>query len=124
MQHDLRNLKKQRGEESDSESDSGKRRKRGISYLEEELAKYSKGRGRAARSGKRAKRVEEDDLLLELGKFSKRVTELDEAEEEAAGEEGEMEVDDDVGWMRHRLHFEVDEQELTRRAEDEYSVGG
>jgi peptidyl-prolyl cis-trans isomerase SDCCAG10 len=36
-------------------------------------------------------------------------------------EEG-LEVDDDVDWMKHRLKFDVDEKELTRRAEDEYSV--
>lgn len=138
MQDDLRNLKKRAGEASDSESDSETRRKKRrakTSHLEEELAKYSTGRGRAAaRSGnRRGKRDEEEDLLKEMGKFSKRMTlaeeeddedgQLEETEdgEQAVENEG-LEVDDDVGWMRHRLKFVVDEKELTRRAEDEYSV--
>ena len=131
MQDDLRKLKKAQGQDSDSDSeDSEARRKRrkGVSYLEEELAKYSKGRGRAAaRAGnKRNRRDEEDDLLAELGAFSKRVTaDMGDDEEErgegAAEEEG-LEVDDDVDWMKHKLKFVVDEKELTRRAEEEYSV--
>ena len=149
MQDDLRKLKKSTGNNSDSDSDSSetrrKRRKAGPSYLEQELAKYSKGKGRgraaASKGGKRAKRDEEEDLLAELGAFSKRVI-ADQAEEDedrgmdmqedvsglggggigdGNGEEG-LEVDDDVAWMRHRLKFQVDEKELTRRAEEEYSV--
>ena len=140
MQEDLRKLKKRAGEASDSDSDSEARRKKrrsGTSYLEQELARYAKGRGRAAMRvvNKRGRRDEEDDLLKEMGSFSKRVARADEAD----GEDGEdaegdaeqpvngdregLEVDDDVGWMRHRLKFVVDEKELTRRAEDEYSVG-
>lgn len=140
MQDDLRKLKKAAGNDSDSESDSSetrRKRRKGPSYLEQELAKYSKGRGRAAASrggGKRGKRDEEDELLAELGAFSKRVVadQADEGEERDAdlGENGEvggggeegLEVDDDVAWMRHRLKFQVDEKELTRRAEEEYSV--
>jgi peptidyl-prolyl cis-trans isomerase SDCCAG10 len=145
MQEDLRKLKKRNGEasESDSDSDAGrKKRRKGPSYLEEELAKYSRGRGHAAvkigHAGKRGKREEEDDLLREMGNFSERVMQADggiEDDEEGrdrfedeegvvgveGGEEG-LEVDDDVGWMRHRLKFVVDEKELTRRAEEEYSV--
>ena len=140
MQDDLRKLKKQAGEASDSGSDSDTRRKKqrkGTSYLEEELAKYARGRGRAAvRAGnRRSKRDEEDDLLKEMGQFSKRVAvaededspinDGEEADVMAQVEEQEgLEVDDDVGWMRHRLKFVVDEKELTRRAEDEYSVRG
>lgn len=138
MQDDLRKLKKAAGDDSDSDSDSSearRKRRKGPSYLEQELAKYSKGKGRAAaRSGnKRSRRDEEDDLLAELGAFSKRVIadEAGEDEEDGRapelggvdgdGEEG-LEVDDDVGWMKHRLTFVVDEKELTRRAEEEYSV--
>ena len=147
MQEDLRRLKKRAGDGSDSDSDSDRaRRKRNKkSYLEEELARYASGRGRAAgKAGNRkGRRDEEDDLLKEMGKFSKRVA-LAEVEDEEDGlvtgevAEGEgdgglaeilglreapgQEVDDDVGWMRHRLKFVVDEKELTRRAEDEYAV--
>lgn len=132
MQDDLRKLKKAAGDDSDSDSDSSearRKRRKGPSYLEQELAKYSKCRGRAAAKAgnKRSRRDEEDDLLAELGAFSKKVAE-DEADEnedrpevDEEKEEG-LEVDDDVGWMRHKLRFIVDEKELTRRAEDEYSV--
>jgi peptidyl-prolyl cis-trans isomerase SDCCAG10 len=132
MQDDLRALKKSQGNDSDSDSDSDSRHKRrkGPSYLEQELSKYSKGRGRAAKGNKKNKR-EEEDLLAELGAFSKRVTADDggkgirDDDDEGGGmggvEEG-LEVDDDVDWMKHRLKFDVDEKELTRRAEDEYSV--
>ena len=144
MEASLRALKKRQGEASDSDSGSSttrRKRRKGASYLEEELAKYSKGRGRAAARShnKRGRRDEEDDLMAELSNFSKRVAELDEDEGSHDGEAGEreegedeggglgaaaegLEVDDDVGWMRHRLKFIVDEKEITRRAEDEYDV--
>jgi peptidyl-prolyl cis-trans isomerase SDCCAG10 len=127
MQDDLRALKKSQGNDSDSDSDSDSRHKRrkGPSYLEQELSKYQKGRGRAAKGNKKNKR-EEEDLLAELGAFSKRVT-ADDGGQGVRGiddeeVEGGLEVDDDVDWMKHRLKFDVDEKELTRRAEDEYSV--
>jgi peptidyl-prolyl cis-trans isomerase SDCCAG10 len=131
MQDDLRALKKASGQDSDSDSDTSstrRKRRKGPSYLEQELAKYQKGKGRAAaRAGnKRSRRDEEDDLLEELGAFSKRVTGMGDEErdldEDEGGEEEGLEVDDDVDWMKHRLKFVVDEKELTRRAEDEYSV--
>jgi peptidyl-prolyl cis-trans isomerase SDCCAG10 len=130
MQDDLRALKKSQGNDSDSDSDSDSRHKRrkGPSYLEQELSKYQKGRGRAAKGNKKNKR-EEEDLLAELGAFSKRVTAddggkgtRDDEGEGGGGVEEGLEVDDDVDWMKHRLKFDVDEKELTRRAEDEYSV--
>ena len=128
MQDDLRALKKSQGNNSDSDSDDDRYRKRkGPSYLEQELSKYSKGRGRAAKGNKKRGR-EEDDLLAELAGFSKRVTADDGGQglrsvgEDDEGVEGGLEVDDDVDWMKHRLKFDVDEKELTRRAEDEYSV--
>lgn len=137
MQDDLRKLKKRAGEASDSDSTSETRRKRRRSkttHLEQELASYAKGRGHAAaRTGNRkGKRDEEDDLLKEMGRFSKRVALAEDEDDgrvhpervevEAVVDDGGIEVDDDVGWMRHRLKFIVDEKELTRRAEDEYAV--
>lgn len=128
MQEDLRKLKKRTGEASDSESDTSstrRKRRKGRSFLDEELAKYTTGRGRAAaRSGnKKGRRDEEEDILLEMGKFSKRVAQQTDRDDERGDAEADgLEVDNDVGWMKHRLKFEVDEKELTRRAEDEYSV--
>jgi peptidyl-prolyl cis-trans isomerase SDCCAG10 len=128
MQDDLRKLKKASGHDSDSDSDTDIRKRQKVSYLEEELSKYSKGRGRAAKSSnKRSRRDEEDDLLAELGAFSKRVMadeggSADRSEPEAGAEGERGGGDDDVDWMKHRLKFHVDEKELTRRAEDEYSV--
>ncbi|OCF44803.1 peptidyl-prolyl isomerase CWC27 [Kwoniella heveanensis CBS 569] len=143
MEEDLRRLKKKSGDASDSDSDSerGSKRRKGPSVLEQELAKYSKGRGRAAakHGSKRGRRDEEDDILKEMSRFSSKVAraEPDDDEDvndisrgdavrgEMGGEEpgeDDLEVDDDVGWMRHKLKFVVDEKELTRRAEEEYSV--
>ncbi|WVN91022.1 uncharacterized protein L203_106269 [Cryptococcus depauperatus CBS 7841] len=141
MEEDLRRLKR-RDSASSSESDS--RRPKGPSYLEEELAKYASSRGRAAvRAGKKRGRNDEDDLLKEMRNFTKKITdagdsepedelndrnrEMDEMEktqkERSEYDEGDaLDIDDDVGWMRHRLKFEVDERDLTRRAEDEYAV--
>jgi peptidyl-prolyl cis-trans isomerase SDCCAG10 len=134
MQDDLRKLKKRAGDASDSDSDDSetrrKKRRAGPSYLEQELAKYSRGRGRAAAKAgnRRGRRDEEDDLLKEMSRFSSKVAQTEEDDTEVPDEAGEgteegLEVDDDVGWMRHRLTFVVDEKELTRRAEEEYSVG-
>ncbi|KIR33025.1 peptidyl-prolyl isomerase CWC27 [Cryptococcus deuterogattii MMRL2647] len=145
MEENLRRLKKRSGSLSDSGSDSSSRaRRKGPSYLEQELAKYASNRGRAAMKAgnKRSRRDEEEDVLTEMRKFSSRVMQAeDEPEEEQAEEieEGEtkegtgigaamaeeergIEVDDDIGWLKHKLKFHVDEKELTRRAEDEYAV--
>jgi peptidyl-prolyl cis-trans isomerase SDCCAG10 len=133
MQESLRKLKKRTGEASDSESDEeSRKRRRGPSFLEEELAKYQKGRGRAIlrSANTRKRREEEDDLLAAMTQFSKKVSDtpldaIDDGEgpDEKGSEGGEpLEVDDDVDWMRHSLKFLVDEKELTRRAEDEYAV--
>ena len=122
MQEDLRRLKKRTGEASDSDSDDDRRKRKGPSYLEQELAKYQKGRGRAVQraSNSRRKREEEEDLLEEMSRFSKKVINMETAMDDKAEEGGD--VDKDVGWMRHELKFDVDEKELTRRAEEEYDV--
>lgn len=146
MEEDLRRLKKRNGSVSDSDSGSSPHaRRKGPSYLEQELAKYAANRGRAAMKvgNKRGRRNEEEDMLAEMRKFSTRVMQAGdepegeqaegigegEAKEEGMGigaamaeEEGGIEVDYDVGWLTHKLKFQVDEKELTRRAEDEYAV--
>lgn len=146
MQNDLRALKKRSGNASDSDSDSDAGRRKGPSYLEQELAKYSKQRGLAAKqkqSNRKGKRDEEDDLLAAMAKFSKKVKkeadeEAEEGERNRAAEERERKIreeqeefeggdvddgdGDDDGWMKHDLKFEVDDTEQMRRAEEDYSV--
>lgn len=134
MQEDLRMLKKRRGEDSDSDSDTSStraRRRKGPSYLEQELAKYSKGRGRAAtRHSRKGRRDDDDDLMRDLDIFSKRVLQADdddEPREDYGDDEGGIgldgvEVDKDVGWMKHALKFAHEVSDETRRAEDEYDV--
>lgn len=127
MQEDLRALKKRMGEDSESDSDDDekyRRRRKGAVYLEEEMAKYKKGRGRAAtRHSAKGRRGDDEDLLRDLGMFSQKVLAM--GDDDGAGREGDedgLEVDDDVGWMRHALKFEEEKSEETRRAEDEYTV--
>lgn len=134
MQEEMRMLKKRRGEDSDSDSDTSStraRRRKGPSYLEQELAKYSKGRGRAAtRHSRKGRRDDDDDLMRDLDLFSKRVLQADDGDE-SGKDDGEIdggadldgvEVDNDVGWMRHALKFQHEVSDETRRAEDEYTV--
>lgn len=148
MQADLRKLKKRSGAASDSESGSDSGRRKGPSYLEQELSKYFKQRGLAAKArhtNRKGKKDEEDDLLEAMNKFSRKVKKEadEEAEDRRRAEEREKrikeeqaefeeenarmeaaveDVDDDVGWMRHDLKFEVEKDENTRRAEEDYTV--
>jgi peptidyl-prolyl cis-trans isomerase SDCCAG10 len=142
MQDDLRKLKKRTGrgdDSSDSESEDDERRRKrrqGPSYLDQELAKYSTNKGRAAKT-KSGRRADDDDLLEQMSSFAGRVKKaagVDEDEErsgdekasvetgaEAEGEEP-LEVDDDVGWMSHALKFDKENADQVRRAEDDYTV--
>lgn len=126
MQEDLRALKKRIGEDSESDSDDDdkyRRRRKGAVYLEEEMAKYKRGRGRAAtRHSAKGRRGDDEDLLRDLGKFSQKVLAM--GDDDGAGKERDddgLEVDD-VGWMRHALKFEEEKSDETRRAEEEYTV--
>lgn len=143
MQDDLRKLKKRTGrgdDSSDSESDDDDRRRKrrqGPSYLDQELAKYSTNKGRAAKT-KSGRRADDDDLLEQMSSFAGRVKKaagVDEGDDEQDGDEkapepasgeteGEepLEVDDDVGWMSHALKFDKDNADQVRRAEDDYTV--
>jgi len=142
MEAEIRKLTKRRDGDSDEEV---KRKKPKKSYLEEELAKYTKGRGKH-KKGKDGKRRDESDVLSALNSFRDKlqsqkrsdgedndVTMGDEAkglskDEEggvsaAAGEEDPgMEVDDDFGFMNHALHFPKDDGEETQKAERDYEV--
>ncbi|KAH7885723.1 cyclophilin-like domain-containing protein [Phlebopus sp. FC_14] len=141
MEAEIRKLNRRRdgGEDSDEES-ARKKAKKGKSYLEEELAKYSKGRGLYKKS-KDGRRKDEGDVLAALNSFrgmlqgtsrSKWAPDLDADEKmdegdnvpDAApgGEEPGMEVDDDRGFMNHALHFPKDDGEESRKAERDYEV--
>ncbi|KLT42844.1 cyclophilin-like protein [Cutaneotrichosporon oleaginosum] len=131
MQEDLRAMKKRMGQDSDTDSEDEeerRKRRRGPSALEQELSKYKHARGRAAREKWNAKdkRSKDDDLLRDLGMFSKKVMEAEVDEEpmddDAGDGEAALEVDDDVGWLRHSLKFAHEISDETRRAEDEYEV--
>lgn len=142
MEAEIRKLTRRRegGEDSDEEAER-KKAKTQKSYLAEELAKYSKGRG-LHKKGKGRK--DEGDVLAAMNKFRDMLQAstwgTDEGEAEVNGNgggngegdgEGEtmpqgevegMEVDDDRGFMNHALHFPKDDGEETRKAERDYEV--
>lgn len=135
MEAEIRKLQK-RGNDSDDEDAARKKSKK--SYLNEELAKYAKGRG----LHKKGKKRDEGDVLAALnsfrGKLQSTMTVDDEPEEgggasaaatgaganEGGGgaEEEGMEVDDDTGFLGHSLHFSKDNTEETIKAERDYEV--
>ena len=131
MEADIRKLSKRRdGDDSDDEPAKKKVKK---SYLEEELAKYSRGRG-LNKKGKDGKRKDEGSVLAALNSFrgklkSEKFDDIDddntegEIRKKQLGEEDPgMEVDDDRGFMSHALHFPKDDGEESRKAERDYEV--
>lgn len=137
MEAEIRKLTRRRegGEGSDEEAER-KKAKTQKSYLAEELAKYSKGRG-LQKKGKGRK--DEGDVLAAMNKFRGMLQASTwgekEGEDEVDGdvdgdveeikpreEDGGMEVDDDRGFMNHALHFPKDDGEETRKAERDYEV--
>ncbi|KAJ7777088.1 cyclophilin-like domain-containing protein [Mycena metata] len=150
MEAEIRSLAR-RGGDSDDELDAMRQAKKGKttkSYLEEELAKYAKGRG----LHKKGKRRDEGDVLAALSSFRGKLASVTVEEEMPAvaqdddlavkdengdgGEEGEtkeapklgynedpgMEVDDDAGFMSHALRFPKDDGEESMKAERDYEV--
>jgi peptidyl-prolyl cis-trans isomerase SDCCAG10 len=139
MESEIRKLQKRRdGDDSDdSEAAAQRAKKAKRSYLSEELAKYSKGRG----LHKKGKKRDEGDVLAALNSFRGKLQSSmfmdeesaredivpaneigDDNPEPGAGEEGAgMEVDDDTGFMGHALHFAKDDAEETK-AERDYEV--
>lgn len=140
VEEELRKLTRQR----DSDSDDGKpakKAKKGPSIIELQNAKYQRGKAAAARRA--GKKRDESDVIAALQNFRGKLqrTKGDSGDEEDAkmegvdpegadkaqpddaegGEEG-IEVDDDVDWLRHRLHFADDGGAETLRAEHEYEV--
>ncbi|KAG8220770.1 cyclophilin-like domain-containing protein [Butyriboletus roseoflavus] len=139
MEAEIRKLTRRRegGEVSDEEAER-KKAKTQKSYLAEELAKYSKGRG-LHRKGKGRK--DEGDVLAAMNKFRgmlqpSSTSTWDEKEDggevdrdddgdddiKPREEDGGMEVDDDRGFLNHALHFPKDDGEETRKAERDYEV--
>lgn len=146
MEADIRKLSKRReggGDDSDDEP-SKKKTKKTSSYLEEELAKYAKGRGLHSKSKKDGKRKGGDDILTALDTFRSRLkskmldttgdedADKDKEKEDEEKEEGAippgveddpgMEVDDDRDFMSHVLQFPKDDGEESRKAERDYEV--
>ncbi|KAM5532815.1 hypothetical protein V8D89_013534 [Ganoderma adspersum] len=137
MEAEIRKLTRRKGEGSDDDEPQKKKPKK--SYLEEEMAKYEKGRG-LKKKGKGRK--DEGDVLAALSSFRsklKSTTVEDSPPPEPEGVEGEggegngdeppkndeeegMEVDDDVGFLGHLLHFPKGNEEETAKAEREYEV--
>ncbi|KAF5316082.1 hypothetical protein D9619_006631 [Psilocybe cf. subviscida] len=133
MEAEIRKLQKRRdGDLSDDEKAHKKPKK---SYLSEELAKYSKGRG----LHKKGKRRDEGDVLAALNSFRGKLqntmfadepepnaTDADEGATkdtaEGVGEDPGMEVDNDFDFMAHRLQFSHDNKEETDKAERDYEV--
>lgn len=137
MESEIRKLSKKRdGNDSDDDDEHAKKKAK-KSYLEEELAKYSKGRGLHVK--KDGKKRDERDVLAKLTSFRTKLQkstvdddqDVDGGEEEEkekatdigmTGEEPGIEVDDDRGFMGHALRFPKDDGEEGRKAERDYEV--
>ena len=128
MEAEIRKLQRRR-DDSDNEDEASKKKVK-KSYLNEELVKYAKGKG----LHKKGKKKDEGDVLAALNSFRGKLQSsmlVDEAEpndaaggdNEGDGEDGEeMEVDNDIGFMTHALHFPKDNGEETMKAERDYEV--
>lgn len=133
MEADIRKLSKRR--DGDDSDDEPMKKKPKQSYLQQELEKYSKGRGLQKKS-RDGKRKDEGDVLAALSSFRGKLKSMmavdddadegsreDVSKEKRAGEEDPgMEVDDDRGFMNHALHFPKDDGEESRKAERDYEV--
>jgi peptidyl-prolyl cis-trans isomerase SDCCAG10 len=130
VEDEIRKLTRQR--ESDSEDDKpSKKTKKGPSIIEMQNAKYQRGQAAARKSGRKR---DENDVLSALqsfrGKLQQAQGDGDEEDEthenkKSIAEDGEdegMEVDDDVDWLHHRLHFADDSAAEVSRAEHDYEV--
>lgn len=151
LETDIRKLSKRTGGKAggdSDDSDSGyakKKTKPNKSYLEEELAKYSKGRLFATGGGRdkdgKKKRRDESDVLAALDGFRGKLKDfqptsslsglgkdkdpdemdVDEPGKEVAAEEG-LEVDTDRGFLSHLLTFPKGNSEEVDKAERDYEV--
>jgi len=152
LEADIRKLSKRTGGNTggdSDDSDSGhakKKTKPSKSYLEEELAKYSKGRLFVAGGGRdkdgKKKRKDESDVLAVLDGFRGKLKDFqstsssglgkdkdpdemdvdEEPGEDAVAREEGLEVDTDRGFLSHLLTFPKDNSEEVDKAEREYEV--
>lgn len=127
MEAEIRKLQKRR---DDSDDEDQSRRKPKKSYLGEELAKYAKIKG----VHKKGKKRDEGDILAALNSFRGKLQNTMSVDNESEsgnrgaeerpvgeGEEG-MEVDGDIGFLAHELHFPKDNTEETEKAQRDYEV--
>lgn len=133
MEADIRKLAKRRNGE-DSDDEPAKKKAKNKSYLAEELARYSKGRG----LHKKDKKKDESDVLAAMTSFRSKLkkTSLDDLEGDGAlpqndtaeagvvgdAEDPGIEVDDDRGFMSHLLSFPKGNDEEVQKAERDYEV--
>ncbi|KAI0080222.1 cyclophilin-like protein [Panus rudis PR-1116 ss-1] len=136
MEAEIRKLsRKTRGGVSsdDEDSHSSKAKKPKKSALEEEMARYVKGKG----MHKKGKKRDESDVLAALNSFRSRLKSTDFGEGEKApgptersgedqgtrGEEEEtLEIDNDTEFLSHALRFPKDNTEEAIKAERDYEV--
>jgi len=132
MEEEIRRLTRRRNNESDSDDDNAKKKAKGPSLLSQELSRYAAARGRHAK--KTGKKRDESEIMAAMSSFRGKLKnmgpdleggqepmDVDNVEREKVTEEG-LEVDDDVGWLRHRLHFPKDNTEEVDKAERDYEV--
>ncbi|KAI5124218.1 hypothetical protein M0805_005068 [Coniferiporia weirii] len=142
LEKEIRNLDSRRIGGSDSESDGNGRRNKKTkhSYLEEELAKYEKGRGlKSKKDGRGRKAKDEGDVLAKMDAFKSKLKgsflDADEPQADSGtvdegaitnpdGENAEvaMEIDNDTGFLSHKLLFPKDNDEEVAKAERDYEV--
>ncbi|KIY48138.1 cyclophilin-like protein [Fistulina hepatica ATCC 64428] len=131
MEEEIRKLNKKRGGDDSDDEPTKKRPK--VSYLEQEMAKYKK----LQRPGKRR---DEGDVLAALDSFRGKLQSRLHGDSDAMGDHADaaggaeakdaplatedpgVEVDDDLGFLGHELHFPKDDGEETRKAEHDYEV--
>jgi len=133
MEAEVKRLARQRdGADSDEERNVKKAKKK--SQLDEELAKYQKGRG----VHRKGQHKDESNVLAVLAGFRSKLqtsttTKDQEADRELGGAPGDVggqtiegetgiELDDDRGFMGHSLQFSKGNDEEVQKAEREYEV--
>lgn len=131
MEADIKRLARRKdGDDSDDESQSKKKAKSGPSALQQELAKY-RTKAASKASAAKGKKRDDSDMLRRLEKFRSQLKlqpaadgDGDEDDDMADGENAEegLDVDNDSGWMGHRLNFPTGNEEEVSRAEHDYEV--
>jgi peptidyl-prolyl cis-trans isomerase SDCCAG10 len=126
-------IKRLRGDGGDSEEERRTKKAKNKSQLEEELARYEKGRGTHRKGHKK----DESGVLAALAGFRNKLQMSALARDEDGamgdaepgtqgqaidGDTNTIEVDSDRGFMRHLLEFPKGNEEEVQKAEREYEV--